>query len=103
MSLKDALDALDTASVPSGPIYEAADIVPDPHFQERNMLLERTVDIGTDEPQAIPFPGVVPLLANEPGSMRWLGPDLGAHNDEVLAELGYSPSQRQSLRDEGTI
>jgi formyl-CoA transferase len=103
MSHHDVLDALEAAGVPSGPIYEAADIIADRHFQERNMLLETTVDIGADEPQPVAFPGVVPVLAHDPGSVRWLGPDLGAHNDEVLSELGYTPSQRRSLRDKEVI
>lgn len=99
----DVLDALEDADVPSGPIFDAADIVSDPHFLARNMVQSHAVDVGDSEPRRVAFPGIVPTLTNEPGRTRWLGPDLGAHTDDVLAELGFTAAERQDLRDEGVI
>jgi formyl-CoA transferase len=33
----------------------------------------------------------------------WVGPELGAHNEEVLSGLGYSLEQIAALRRDGTI
>lgn len=80
------LAALDAADVPAGRIYSAADIVADPHYRARGMLLETTLPDG----QPITLPGIVPKLSATPGRMRWTGPALGEHTDQVLATLGMT-------------
>ena len=80
------LEALDLADVPAGRIYSAADIVADPHYQARGMLLNTTLPDG----QPITLPGIVPTLSETPGEMRWTGPGLGEHTAQVLAELGLA-------------
>lgn len=80
------LEALDLADVPAGRIYSAADIVADPHYQARGMLLNTTLPDG----QPITLPGIVPTLSETPGEMRWTGPGLGEHTSQVLAELGLA-------------
>ncbi len=80
------LEALDLADVPAGRIYSAADIVADPHYQARGMLLNATLPDG----QPITLPGIVPTLSETPGEMRWTGPALGEHTAQVLAELGLA-------------
>jgi len=35
--------------------------------------------------------------------VRWAGPSIGAHTDEVLAEAGLSPETIAELRAEGAI
>jgi formyl-CoA transferase len=83
-SLDEVLDAMRKADVPAGKIYSAADIHADEHYRSRGMI----------EPVALPggarldIPGVVPKLSETPGRTRWIGPRLGEHNDEVLAEAG---------------
>ena len=49
------------------------------------------------------IPGVVPKLSATPGETAWLGPELGAHTDTILTELGYSSAVIASLRAEGAI
>ena len=34
------------------------------------------------------MPGIAPKLSDTPGGVRWQGPTLGEHTDEVLADLG---------------
>jgi formyl-CoA transferase len=97
------LHTLDAAGVPSGAIYEASDILADPHFAYRDMLEVHHVDIGGPSPSPVAFPGVVPVLQNEPGSTRWLGPELGQHTSEVLLELGISHAAQDQLREEGVL
>ena len=46
----------------------------------------------------------MPRMTATPGSVRSLGPTLGAHNDEIFAELlGLSSAEMGRLRDAGTI
>lgn len=98
-----ALKVLEEWEIPSGPIYNATDILADPHYASRGMLESHAVDIGGPAPSPVTFPGVVPILQEQPGSVRWLGPELGQHTDEVLIELGMSVSDVSQLRDEGVL
>jgi crotonobetainyl-CoA:carnitine CoA-transferase CaiB-like acyl-CoA transferase len=97
----DAIDkVLEAAAVPHGLIYRAPDMLDDPQYVAREMI-QRVYDavLGRDVPMA----GVVPRLSRTPGAIRWAGADVGAHTDEVLAEIGLDPPQRQALVDDGVI
>ena len=87
-----------------GPIYRAADILEDPHFAARDMLVPHEVELATGEFQTVTFPGVVPRLENSPGSTRGTGPDLGEDTDSVLTQLlGVSEDELVRLRDAGAL
>jgi crotonobetainyl-CoA:carnitine CoA-transferase CaiB-like acyl-CoA transferase len=97
----DAIDKiLEAAAVPHGLIYRAPDMLDDPQYLARGMI-QRVHDavLGRDVPMA----GVVPRLSRTPGRIRWAGADVGAHTDEVLAELGLDDRERQALVDNGVI
>ncbi len=92
--------ALEEAQVPSGPIYNAADIVNDPHYQARGMFED--ADIGGGE--TVKLPTFVPKMSETPGGTSWVGPALGAHNQEVYGELlGMSEDEIEVLRNDGVI
>ncbi|AMA45416.1 CaiB/BaiF CoA transferase family protein [Pseudomonas alabamensis] len=93
------LDVLDAAEVPSGRIYSAADIVADPHYQARDMLLDATLPGGTP----VKMPGIVPKLSDTPGQVNWQGPALGQHTDEVLHGLGFDEADIQRFRQAGVV
>jgi formyl-CoA transferase len=82
-----ALQILDEAGVPSGPIYTAADICADEQYASRNMIQPFEVDIGADEPKTVGFPGIVPVIGQASLPIRSVGPDLGQHTREVLSSL----------------
>ena len=87
------------AEVPAGPLYSIAEIFEDPQYQHRGTIATADSRIG---PLAVP--GVLPALSATPGSIRWLGPELGAHTEEVLCEvLGRSQEDVDDLRAEGAI
>ncbi|OEY67355.1 CaiB/BaiF CoA transferase family protein [Marinobacter sp. X15-166B] len=98
-NLVDALAVLEQAAVPASGINTAADIFDDPHFRARDMIVEQPLPGGGE----ISLPGIVPKLSATPGTTRWLGPDLGEHNDEILASLGYSAADIQALKDKDVI
>ncbi len=98
-SLKDALEVLEDAAVPSSGINTAAEIFEDPHFRARGMISEQPLPDG----EQISLPGIVPKLSATPGTTRWLGPKLGEHNEEILSGLGYDADAIQSLKDKGAL
>jgi crotonobetainyl-CoA:carnitine CoA-transferase CaiB-like acyl-CoA transferase len=47
---------------------------------------------------------VCPRLSDTPGSINWLGPSLGEHNDEIYKGLlGMSDGEIRALKEEGVI
>lgn len=103
-TLEEALAVLIEADVPAGPIYDAADITTDPHFQARAMLETHEVTIEPGQPRKVRFPGVIPRLSETPGATHWLGPALGAHNADVYGQLlGFTAERLAQLQQDGVI
>jgi crotonobetainyl-CoA:carnitine CoA-transferase CaiB-like acyl-CoA transferase len=98
-NLADILDALNRGEVPSSSIYSAADILNDPQYKARDMILSAILPDGVP----IAMPGITPKLSATPGEVRWLGPAIGAHTDEVLAGLGYDAAEIADLRAIGVV
>ena len=96
---EEVLARLHEAGVPCGRVYEPADMVTDPHFQARRSLIE----VPDEDHYAIVMPGVVPKLSDTPGTVRWVGPRLGAHTDEVLRSAGFDDAAIDALRTAGAI
>jgi formyl-CoA transferase len=93
------LARLDTASVPGGPINTYPEALSDPHTLARKMV----VDLVHPEAGAIKALGIPVKLSDTPGAVDRAAPLLGQHTAEILAGLGYSPSDQQALKDKGVI
>ncbi|MEB0043579.1 MULTISPECIES: CaiB/BaiF CoA-transferase family protein [unclassified Pseudomonas] len=93
------LQALEAAEVPAGRIYSVADIVADPHYQARGMILDAELPGGA----SVKMPGIVPKLSETPGSVNWQGPTLGQHTDSVLDSLGLTAADIARLKTEGVV
>jgi crotonobetainyl-CoA:carnitine CoA-transferase CaiB-like acyl-CoA transferase len=100
------LDAADVEArlvehaVPTGKIYRAPEMLADPHFAAR----EAIVTVPHPTLGDFPMQNVVPKLSATPGAVRWVGPRLGEHNDEVYGGLlGLDPDERAKLADAGVI
>jgi formyl-CoA transferase len=89
------LDALGEAKVPAGRVYTAKDIVGDPHYRARDMILTQTTRDGHE----VDVPGIVPKLSGTPGSVRLSAPRLGDDTDTVLQGLGFAPQEIVALRE----
>jgi crotonobetainyl-CoA:carnitine CoA-transferase CaiB-like acyl-CoA transferase len=98
-TMDDILALLDAADVPSGRIYSVADIVEDPHYAAREMIL--SAELPGDV--SVKMPGITPKLSDTPGGMRWAGPALGQHTDEVLKSLGVEETDVAQLRRTGAV
>ncbi|MTW13706.1 CoA transferase [Pseudoduganella eburnea] len=98
-SIDEVLAVLERAEVPAGRIYSVKDIVADPHYQARDMLLDTELPDGVH----VKMPGIVPKLSETPGEVRWQGPTLGEHTDSVLSALGVAAADIAALRQRGVV
>ena len=94
-TVEQVLAPLAEASVPAGRVYTAKDIVEDPHFRARDMILRQPTRDGHE----IDVPGIVPKLMGTPGAVRRAAPRLGGDTDEVLREIGLTAEQIAALRE----
>jgi len=90
----EVLDALGSAKVPAGRVYTAKDIVEDPHYRARDMILKQKTRDGHE----MEVPGIVPKLMGTPGQVRFSAPHLGEDTDQVLEGLGYDAQKIADLR-----
>jgi succinyl-CoA---D-citramalate CoA-transferase len=97
--LDRVLEVLEKADVPSGKIYDIADIVRDAHYAARGMIGDYRLKDGS----SLKLPGIVPKLSETPGETKWVGPALGEHTAEVLSALGYGAEQQRELKKRGVI
>ena len=97
---EEVLATMAEAGVPAGKVFTAADMVEDPHYVARGNIVEvEDPEIGT-----FPMQNVVPRLTETPGEVRWTGPALGQHNDEVYGGLlGMGKEEREKLREGGIV
>jgi succinyl-CoA--D-citramalate CoA-transferase len=97
---EEVLKTMREASVPAGKLFTAKDMVEDPHYEARENV------VTVEDPEMGPFPmqNVVPRLTETPGKVRWTGPALGQHNDEVFGELlKLSEEEQSGLRERGIV
>lgn len=85
--------------VPAGLMYRAEEMLADRHFKARSSI------VTVDHPQLgeVPMQNVFPRLSRTPGSVRWPGPELGEHTNEVLGELGLTSDELSELRSRGVL
>ena len=99
LNAEDALRVLEEARVPSGPIYNVADMMSDPHFNARGLFEE--VDVNGSP---LRIPAMIPKFSETPGRTDWAGAEVGAHNREVYCGLlGMEESELEALREQGVV
>jgi formyl-CoA transferase len=96
---EELLALLHEGGVPAGRTYRAQDMLSDPHFAARASIV-RVPDPTFGE---LAMQNVAPHLSETPGQVRWTGPALGQHNDEVYGALGLDAAQLDRLHADGTI
>ena len=96
----DALEGhLVAHAVPVGKIFRPEQMMGDPHYRAREAITTVQHPVLGE----VSMQNVFPRLSRTPGRVRWPGPTLGQHTDEVLAELGLSDAAVQGLRDQGVV
>jgi formyl-CoA transferase len=100
LALEDLLALLEQHGVPAGRIYRAPDMLEDPHFVAR----EAIVSVPHPVFGQVRMQNAFPKLSATPGKVRWPGPELGAHTEEVLqAVAGLSAETISGLRARGVV
>ena len=99
-SREEIVRLFETEGLTAAPVYDIADIMEDPHFKARRTFVELPdPDLGT-----VTMTAPTPRLSDTPGSIRWPGPTLGAHNREVYGgELGLPDTEIDRLKADGII
>lgn len=96
----DLLALMEAHLVPAGPICDAAQVAANPHFRDRGAV----VDVADPALGTLSMQGVVPRLSETPGDIRWTGPALGEHSEQILAErLGLNADSIAALRAKGAV
>jgi crotonobetainyl-CoA:carnitine CoA-transferase CaiB-like acyl-CoA transferase len=82
------------------PIQDMQDILVDPQFAHRGALVE----VADEEMGPLTMVDAVPRMSETPGAIRWAGPPLGAHNQEIYQGLlGMCDAELAALRDANVI
>ncbi|WP_416137869.1 CaiB/BaiF CoA transferase family protein [Halomonas sp. HK25] len=97
--LDDWLARCDSAGVPAGPINNFAQAMADEHYLARGMVQEMEHPV-IGKMKTIGFPS---KFSATPSQIRAPAPLFGQHTDEVLGDLGLSPDELATLRNEGCI
>jgi crotonobetainyl-CoA:carnitine CoA-transferase CaiB-like acyl-CoA transferase len=95
----EVLEAFDAAGAAAGPVYDAQDVLSDPHFEARGTIA------SVDDPDVgvLRLPGVLARLGETPGEIRWAGREHGADTTDVLGELGVAAEELERLRARGVV
>jgi crotonobetainyl-CoA:carnitine CoA-transferase CaiB-like acyl-CoA transferase len=100
MTAVEADRVLSEADIPCCQVYTVADCAADPQYRHRGMVRE------VPDPYfgSVLQTGIVPIVPEDPGRVRWPGPEIGAHTEEVLsALLGLTAENVAALRAEGVV
>ena len=98
-SMAEAEEQFVAAGLPIAAVRSYAEAARDPHVADREMLQATRVE---DTPE-IPIVGPAAKFSRTPTRVRQGAPALGAHNDEILDELGVDSQERATLRRDGII
>ena len=96
-----ALAELDAAGLPAGPVHTPQQALDDPQVAAMHFLHAVEGYPGLRRP--VPVSGLPVQLGKTPVLTPQRPPLLGAHTDEILAQLGYSPGEIAALRTQQVI
>jgi crotonobetainyl-CoA:carnitine CoA-transferase CaiB-like acyl-CoA transferase len=95
----EVVEAFEEVSAAVAPIYSIADIMEDPQYDALGSI------ITVDDPELGPvkIQNVLFRLSETPGEVRWSGPRLGEHNEEVYGRLGIGNDELEELSEKGVL
>ena len=96
---REWVELLNAKGVPSGPILDVKQVYEDEQIRHLGMAVPvQHPVLGELRLQAPPV-----TLSRTPGGVRTPAPDAGEHTDQILGELGYSPTDIDTLRRDKVI
>ena len=92
----EEVDALMTEhKVPHGKIFRAPEMLEDAQFKARESIIK----VMHPQYGEVAMQNAFPRLSDTPGQVRWVGPELGQHTDEILKSvLGKTDEEIAALR-----
>jgi crotonobetainyl-CoA:carnitine CoA-transferase CaiB-like acyl-CoA transferase len=95
----EVLAAFEAAEAAIAPVYDARDLIADPHLQATGAF------VTVDDPELgrVMMSNVISRLSDTPGSVECTGASHGADTAEVLGEVGIGPEELERLRREGIV
>lgn len=99
-SADELRDLLNEYGVPNGKIFTAPDMLEDEHYAARDAI------ISMNHPALgeIKMQNVFPLMSETPGKVKWCGPELGQHNDEIYLDmLKMDKNKIKEYKEKGII
>ena len=98
--LEETMDQLVPSGGVVGPVYDAPQIMSDPHYQAR----ENIIDIDDPELGKTKMLGIVPKFSETPGAVNHAGPNVGEHNQHIYGSwLGLDEGELADMTGQGTI
>lgn len=85
-TIAENLAFFEAAEVTVGPVYNAAQLMNDPHVKDRGSIVE----LPDEDLGLLPMHAVVPRFSRTPGALRRPAPQLNEHSAELRAELGMA-------------
>jgi crotonobetainyl-CoA:carnitine CoA-transferase CaiB-like acyl-CoA transferase len=98
-TLKECLAFFEKEHITAAPIYDAAQIEDDPHFQARGVVVE----VEDEELGSVPMHNVTPRLSATPGGFRIPAPSVGQHNAELLKQVGFDDDAIEAMTRRGAL
>lgn len=83
LNADELMAVLDEYAIPQGKIYRAPDMLSDAHFKAREAIIK----VAHPQFKNLKMQNVFPKFSKTPGKVRWAGPTLGQHNDEIYKGL----------------
>lgn len=99
LKVEEALRRCGDTGLAIAPIKTYAEAAASPTAREREMVQDTEHDDGS----VLPIPGPVAKFSRTPTRVRSAAARLGAHDDELLAELGLGSAEIASLRERGIL
>ena len=100
ITVAEAIQLLDKAAIPCGPVNSVPAVLSEPQLAAREMLVE------VDCPGAgnVPIPGVTIKLSRTPGKIAKRASAVGEDNEDVYGSLlGYGPEALKRFKEEQVI
>jgi formyl-CoA transferase len=100
LNYKELAEICQKEGVPVDLVYSIEDIFEDEHYAARKDIIE----FPSEEFGTVKMPNVFPILSETPGEVKWIGPKLGEHNEEIyLGLLNKSKEHLENLKEKKLI
>jgi crotonobetainyl-CoA:carnitine CoA-transferase CaiB-like acyl-CoA transferase len=101
-TVDEAIEKLEAARIPCGPVRNLDEVADDPHVRSENMI--EYVDMEEPGLNQLPVSGIQAKLSKTPGRVKTRAPRVGEHNDEIYQGLlGYNRVLLKELKKKAVI